>query len=268
VTYMQLKIAFVILTWNSETYIKNCLDSIKTIENLNTSICVVDNGSSDHTKQIIVSHFPNVELITLKSNIGTTKSRNLALKKIPTDANFICVLDSDTIVTSTAINALVSSLIQNERYGIAVPSMANANQEPQISCKKFPNLPIKFLKPMPLKKLEQIGKHMENYDFSSNKPIFEVDYGISACWMIKKSCFDAVGLLDENIFYAPEDVDYCLRTWKAGFKVIYVPSAHIVHDTQRISRKKYISHVNYEHIKGLLYFFHKHGYWFRRPRFK
>ena len=262
---MNKKIAFVLLTWNSEKYIYNCLSSIFSLKNYTTSVYVVDNGSNDNTNNIIATNFPVTHLIKLPENIGTTKSRNMALKLIPQDIDYVCVLDSDTVISDSAISGLMNALQQEPSSGIAVPQMHNAQGEYQISCKHFPTVPIKLLKPMPIAKLEQLGKRLENYDFSTGKPHYFVDYGISACWFMKRQCLQAVGLLDENIFYAPEDVDYCLRAWRAGYKVIYVPSAQIIHDTQRISRKKYISKINYEHIKGLLYFFHKHGYWFRRP---
>lgn len=265
---MQPSLAFIILTWNSERYISNCLNSINHLEQLDTSIYIVDNGSSDRTLEIIKKDFPNVHLITLSENIGTTKSRNIALRLVPSTIDYVCILDSDTVINQNAVTKLIDCLLKDERNGIAIPSMVNAVGERQISCKHFPNIPIKLLKPMPIAKLEHLGRRLENYDFSENHAFYPVDYGISACWMIKRNCLDDIGLLDEHIFYAPEDVDYCLRAWQTGFKVIYVPEALIIHDTQRISRKKYISKVNYEHIKGLLYFFHKHGYWFRRPRFE
>ena len=77
-----------------------------------------------------------------------------------------------------------------------------------------------------------------------------------------KDLMNKIGLLDEKIFYSPEDVEYCVRTWKAGFRVIYKPRARIIHATQRISKKKLISRHNWEHIKGLIYFFNKYGLFF------
>ena len=48
-----------------------------------------------------------------------------------------------------------------------------------------------------------------------------VDYAISAFWLLRRDVLEAVGLLDEEIFSRPEDVDYCLRVWKAGYTVVY-----------------------------------------------
>jgi len=78
-----------------------------------------------------------------------------------------------------------------------------------------------------------------------------------------------VGLLDEKIFYSPEDVDYCIRVWKAGFDIRYLPKYEIIHDAQEISRAKGIR-INFftlSHIKGLLYLFLKHRYLFSGKKF-
>jgi len=92
-----------------------------------------------------------------------------------------------------------------------------------------------------------------------------VDYAISAVWVIKKEVLKIVGLLDENIFYSPEDVDYCLRLWKAGYKIIYEPRVPVIHHTQEISRGFKLNSAMLNHIKGLIYYFRKHGYFLRRP---
>ena len=73
-----------------------------------------------------------------------------------------------------------------------------------------------------------------------------------------------IGLFDENIFYAPEDVDYCLRMWLKGWKVIYNPLASVIHHTQRRSYKD--PKIAWEHLKGLFYFFQKYNYWFNREK--
>jgi len=69
-------------------------------------------------------------------------------------------------------------------------------------------------------------------------------------------------LLDERIFYSPEDVDYCIRIWRAGWQIHYMPSVSVVHDAQEISRPKGlgINKFTIRHAKGLAYLFVKHRY--------
>jgi len=119
---------------------------------------------------------------------------------------------------------------------------------------------IKLYKAFPNKKVQDIGEKLENYDFSMEREYYEVDYLIGACWIMRKEIIEEVGLLDEKIFYAPEDVDYCARVWRAGYKVVFCKDAQIIHEWQRISKKKLISKMNWEHIKGLIYYFNKYKY--------
>jgi len=82
-------------------------------------------------------------------------------------------------------------------------------------------------------------------------------------WILKREILEKIGLLDEKIFYSPEDVDYCLRVWKAGYTVLYNTNASCIHHAQEISRGLRINSTTVKHIIGLLYYFRKHKYCFR-----
>ncbi len=261
------KISFVILTWNSEKVITQCLESIVNSELDSYEILLVDNGSTDKTHELVnyfADNNPEAEVksIWLDKNYGTTISRNLGIKKAAEDSNFICILDSDTVINRDAMKKLILSLKKDVRNAIAGPSMVNSYNEPQITAKKIPTALLKFCKAIPIRAIQKIGERKEKYDFPDNRCSYPVGYLISACWMIRRELMEKIGPLDENIFYSPEDVEYCVRTWQKGFRVIYCPDAQIIHATQRISKKKLISRHNWEHIKGLLYFFKKYGLFF------
>ena len=97
---------------------------------------------------------------------------------------------------------------------------------------------------------------------------YPVDYLMSACWLIRPDVLAKTGLLDDEIFYAPEDAEYCIRVWKTGFQVAFCPRATIIHEWQRLSKKKLVSKMNWEHIKGLAYMFKKHRYLFTTQKLK
>ena len=82
--------------------------------------------------------------------------------------------------------------------------------------------------------------------------------------MVDRKAIRKVGLLDEHIFYAPEDVDYCLRMWLNGYKVVYNPTAEVIHYTQRVSHKS--KKLAILHAEGLLYYFWKYKYLFSKRR--
>ncbi|MGI9505718.1 MAG: glycosyltransferase family 2 protein, partial [Geminicoccaceae bacterium] len=73
---------------------------------------------------------------------------------------------------------------------------------------------------------------------------------------------ERVGPLDERIFYAPEDVDFCLRTWLKGQRVVYRPDLEVVHDAKERSRSLKGLLFVWRHLLGLAYFFRKHRYAF------
>lgn len=262
---MTVDLSFVILTWNSCDYIKDCIQSVfKALKgsSLEFEIYIVDNGSSDGTvpflEQLQIDYPQIVKPIFLDSNTGTTYSRNLALKKA--SGTYICIMDSDVEIFSGGIEKLIEHFNQDASIGLCVPRINYPNGKLQKSTDIFPTITHKAYRYFFLKNIEE----KENKESIPLGPI-KIDYAISAFWLFKKEVKDHVGLLDEKIFYAPEDVDYCLRIWKKGYQIIYDNSVSVVHHTQEISRGFKINKAFISHIKGLCYYFLKHRYFFQAP---
>jgi len=309
------RIAFVILTWYSAGYIRACLDSVEHLRPAYEPVLyLVDNGSQDDTVAVINSFaqdHPQTRLVLLRNtqNLGTTVPRNAALRHLMAEAadrpaaqaaagdaisgpaaagqmtdnqaaggfDYICILDSDTVINRPAIDRLVATLVNRPETLLAAPRMFNQAHQEQCSVKHFPTLLIKLLKGSPFRSWNQRGERLEQYPFmpdpapfiesgaggvplSQDPADYPVDYAISACWLLKPAALHRPGLLDEKIFYAPEDVDYCARVWEAGFEVRLASGASIYHLTQRISKRKLFSKMNWRHLTGLVYYFGKHRY--------
>jgi GT2 family glycosyltransferase len=256
-----------ILTFNSERYIRKCLVSlVESFNDLSASyeIFVIDNGSKDKSKEItrdVISEYSaNINLIEFDHNTGTTFSRNQGLAK--STGEFIIVMDSDAYANPEAIKVLTQYLKENPVCGLAVPKLIYPDGRFQMSTDVFPTFVRKLQRFLFLKKMEQASPQV----VSQNQ---QVDYAISAFWMFPQSVLQKVGLLDEKIFYSPEDVDYCIRIWKSKNSIDYLPSVSIVHDAQEISRSKgfKINMFTLSHIKGLFYLFLKHRYFFSGKKF-
>ncbi len=265
-TTQNMDISCVILTWNSERFIGKCLAAL--FDDLNGSrfsyeIFIVDNGSKDSTVQIISSfkdkHPNHIIPIYLEKNTGTTYSRNLALKKAI--GEYIIIMDSDVEISNGTIEKLIKTLDESENTGIVAPKILYPNGNLQKSTDDFPTILTKIYRYFFLRSVEKY----ESFH-NSEEGIREVDYAISAMWMLRREVIDKIGLLDENIFYAPEDVDYCLRIWKAGYKILCHSGVSCIHHTQEISRGIKINIATIKHIQGLFYYFRKHKYLFKRPK--
>ncbi len=258
--------SFVILTFNSDRYIEKCLQSInESIATLkaNAEVFVVDNGSIDETRSILKSfnfnHLVDFKTIFFDKNTGTTFSRNSALKN--SSGEYLIVLDSDAYINVDTLSHLKAYLQINPLCGLAVPKLIYPDGRYQLSVDQFPTLVHKIKRFLFLKKME--GE-------SEISKITQVDYAISAFWMFPRTVLDKVGLLDEKIFYSPEDVDYCIRVWKAGYNITYIPEYQVIHDAQEISRGKGFKKINLfslSHIKGLFYLYYKHRFIFSGKKF-
>jgi len=262
-----MDISFVILTWNSEKYIEKCLSSIAVSfgrGSLTYEILIVDNGSKDDTITIIKNYKKKLpfelKLIILKRNMGTTYPRNLAITMAR--GLYLCVMDSDVELYPEVIEKLKSNLEKDPSIGLTVPKLLYPSGKLQKSIDEFPTVFRKAYRYFFLKQLEE----KENRDYKSSPPQY-VDYAISAVWFLKKDVMDRIGLLDEKIFYSPEDVDFCLRLWKSGLKILYDPTISAIHHTQEISKGFKLNSAFISHIKGLAYYFFKHRYFFRKPRY-
>lgn len=264
-------IAFVILTWNSEKYIADCLNSLQSFSRLSVYICVVDNGSTDDTRRILQSYssIPSLHMqaVLLDGNYGTTISRNKGIRLVCDKAEYLCILDSDTIVNEAAFLQMIVTLRQDQRNGIVGPVLQSLDGSIQQSGRNLPTLTVKLLKGMPVKFLQERGERLEKIAISPDRAT-KVGYLMSACWLLPMGVVRDLGYLDEEIFYAPEDVEYCLRAWSKGYRALLEPKAAIVHAWQRLSKRKLFSRHNYEHIKGLCYLFRKYGYCFSRKKFE
>ncbi len=267
-------VGFVILTWNSEHVIRKCIESIVSMEKVIPKVIIVDNGSIDSTCKIvneyIIKYPDKIKIIRYKENKGTTIPRNKGIKEFKDkNVDYYCILDSDTIINDETFIKLINELDLHKDYGMIGPKLISSAGLVQMSARAFPTLLEKVYKAIPIEVLQKKGEKME----MQNPPreiqdSYTVDYLMSACWLIKKEVIEKVGLLDEKIFYAPEDAEYCIRVWKKGYKVAYCPKVSIIHEWQRLSKKKFISKMNYEHIKGLIYMFNKHKYLFTTSKLK
>lgn len=256
----------IVLSFNSSRTLHRCLNSLEeALKSFSESseVFVIENGSKDGSPKILNNHKKNnpelYKNILLKENSGTTRSRNLALKEAV--GQYILILDSDAYIDKQCLTKMLDYLRDNQEVGLVCPKLRYGDGRFQLSTDQFPTMWRKLVRFFGLNKMQ----HSVNEDRLSAGP---VDYAISACWLIKSSSAKASGLFDEKIFYAPEDVDYCLQMWKSGSEIHYLPEAEMIHDAQELSRGLKLNRFKLEHLKGLIYLFIKHKYFFNTRKLR
>lgn len=255
------KLSCVLLTWNSDSYVQRCLQSIFAdldASSFSFEVIVIDNGSVDGTLGALAALArPELTVVPLSHNTGTTFSRNIGLRM--SRGEYLAVLDSDIEIHQAGVfTQLLSFLDGKPDVGIAAPELRFPSGRFQKTTDVFPTLTHKFKRFLSLRAMEEEEGRQTRDTAPRN-----VDYAVSAFWAMPRKVLACVGLLDEKIFYAPEDVDYCLRVALSGLRVVYLPHLVATHHAQEISRRKLLSKSFREHLKGLAYFYRKHGFVWR-----
>ena len=252
------RVSVVILTWNSEGNIESCLESLGHGTLVPDEIIVVDNGSTDQTRAVLARQFPAVQVMANMYNRGVALARNQGLAVAR--GAYLLVLDDDTVVQPDALARLVSVLDTNPTVAVCGPQLLNNARQPADLRLSFPTI---------WHKARRWGNtDLQNGRASGNgmsDGLWDVDYVIGACQLIRRAALDEVGLYDKHIFYGPEDIDFCLRVHSSGWRVVCQPAAQVIHAEQRIARSV-LSEIGRKHLFGLAYYFWKHRYGLSRKR--
>jgi GT2 family glycosyltransferase len=256
----QPQLSVVVISWKMRDLLERMLTSLyRWMPSIDFEVICVDNGSEDGTIDMVTSGFPSVQLIRNPVNLGVAPARNQAITKAT--GKFIAILDADLEFVEDSLGPILSLLQSMPSVGIAGCRLTFQDGITQHNAKRFPTLFAQLSRRSNFLRWldggKQLAHHeMHEWDRSTSR---EVDYLIGACQVIRKEVFDQVGLLDDSIFYGPEDIDFCLRARQVGWKCWFVHSVRIIHHEQRITKQKPFSMIMRRHLIGLLYFYRKHG---------
>ncbi|MFN8545163.1 MAG: glycosyltransferase family 2 protein [Candidatus Binatia bacterium] len=215
------RVAVVILTWNRVDELIPCLESFKVLDYPNYEVIVLDNGSEDDTVATTRQKFPWVTLIENGSNLGFCRGNNVGLTyALEHGFDHVMLLNSDTLCTKTLLSELVRVLESDPRIGI-VGAKNLLMENPDFTWGKYG---IVTWGPMLVR---TTGRFQP--DDKRNDPPMDVDWVIGNACMMRREALEKVGLFDEEYWQCNEDVDWCYRARKAGFRVVYVDTATILH---------------------------------------
>lgn len=215
------KVYIIILHSKDIPCLIDCLSSLDKITYKNCTIIVVNNGSNDLTD--ISKHIKRkIQIIKTPSNLGFARGNNLGIKKaLKNRADYVLLLNDDTVVSSDFLNILVATGENRSDVGMLGPKIYYFDEP-----KKIWFAGAKFDEQKSL----IFASHSDEIGNSrKDEKLEESDYITGCALLVKKKLIDIIGLLDERFFLYWEDVDWGLRTKKVGFKNIVVPSAHIWH---------------------------------------
>lgn len=254
-----MKLSIVIVSYNVENYLKHCLESVnKTAKNLLPEIIVVDNNSSDDSVQVLQREFPQVRVIKNSKNYGFAKGANRGMKEA--QGEFVLLLNPDTLVSECAITSLLEYMQSQPEIGILGPQLQDPDGSLQHSCRSFPTWSVYFSNRQSLlNRFFPSNKWSNKYLLKQidHKQIQEVDWITGCCLLMRKKMLEEIDYLDEDFFMYIEDVDIARRATAKNWKVVYFPSAKLVHFKSK-SVLQNRTRMVVEHHKSMYRYYLKH----------
>lgn len=211
------EVTLLVLTWNACNFIRNCLESVCQQEYPNFKILVVDNGSVDCTVKLVREHFPAVQVIETCANLGFSAGNNVGLRSIKTP--FVVLINPDVQLSPDWLLQLIQPMVADPQIGVAGCKV----YEPDGKVLQQAGGYITF--PQALSGHYGLGE----IDCGQYDEIRDVGYVMGAAMAIRQEVLHSVGLLDEGFFLYYEDVDYCERARRHGYRVVYLPKSNLVH---------------------------------------
>lgn len=220
---MQVKkanVLIIIVTYNGEKWIKNCLDSIMNSSHL-TDVFIVDNASSDNTIAV-ASDYKQIKIHKSEANLGFGKANNIGLSyALENNYDYAFLLNQDTWIEENTIGGLVSIAEKKQDYGILSPMHYFSDKE---------SLEYNFSVQLSPWFCKNIVSDFVLKDQKQMKEIYPLNFVNAAAWLVSRKTLETIGGFDPLFFHYGEDNDYCNRVKYHGFKIGIVPHVKIYHD--------------------------------------
>ena len=225
-----LDISVIIASWNARQFLEECLKSlVEAPMKHNMEIIVVDNASTDGSPEMVATRFPQVKLIRNKDNLGFAKANNVGIRE--SKGRYVSLINSDVKILGDCLGALADFMDEHQDVGNVGPRILNADMTLQSSCRRFPTLWNSFCEASGLARPLRASKFFsgQHMSYFPHDRVLDVDVLVGCFWVMRREALDAVGLLDEAFFIYSEDVDWCTRCWRTGWRIVFAPVGQAIH---------------------------------------
>jgi O-antigen biosynthesis protein len=248
-------LSVVIVNYNVRQFLENSLASIeRALKGIEGEVFVVDNASDDGSAEMVREKFPAVHLIANAENLGFARSNNLALAR--SQGDFLLLINPDTLVQEDTFRVMIDFFRRTPEAGLAGCKILNPDGSFQLPCRRsYPTPWVAFTKIFGLSSLFPKSRLFGRYNLTylDEDATYPVDALSGSFMMARREAFDRVGGLDESFFMYGEDLDWCFRFEKAGYKVYYVHETKIIHYKGESTRRSNIDELR--HFYGAMQVF-------------
>lgn len=252
-------ISVVVVNYNAGQFLIDCVQSALPVVD---EIVLVDNASKDGSVDRCIQQFPDesrLKIVRNSRNLGFAVACNAGFQQAQGDV--VLFLNPDCQLDAAAVSEMLQVLQSDAAIGMVGGLLVNADGSEQGGGRRAVPTPWRsFVRAFGLSRFATRWPKLF-FDFHLHKqplpthPI-EVEAISGACMLVKRQAVEAVGLWDEGYFLHCEDLDWCMRFRRAGWTIVFVPSAVVVHALGVSSRSRPVF-VEWHKHKGMLRFYRK-----------
>lgn len=211
----------VVLTWDDTELAARCIQSVLENDYRSLRVVLVDNGSASPCGSKLQQQFPSIEVVALPVNQGFTGGSNRGLERaLELAADYVFLLNNDTIVDSKAISTLVAALEQRTDAGAATALLLLPGEEKRVG---FYTGTIE--RDCAMHDHQEVNTPVASRDW----PTVETEFAPACALLFRAAALREVGLFDERLGTNWEDYDLCVRFKDAGWPMLAVGNAQVVH---------------------------------------
>ncbi|PWT92104.1 MAG: hypothetical protein C5B54_04095 [Acidobacteria bacterium] len=241
------EVSIITVYYNTPEELLKLFDSIeKYLEPSVYEFIVADNNSESN----LSAKLSSIKYIRFNENLGFGKACNRAAEQATAPILFFMNPDSELIH-----NCLPPMLVAMKDFAVAGPQVINSDRSLQLSFGPFLSIAAEA-------KQRFLTKHerdvwVQRWIAQKTAGPFYPDYVSGCALMIRTSVFQQLHGFDEDFFLYNEDVDLCARAQQAGHKIVYIPSAQLIHHRNR-SVQKEPNRVKVEYRRSQILYYRKH----------
>lgn len=247
------QLSIVIVNWKSVDFLEKCLSSIySSAAKCVFEVIVYDNASFDGSEAMVRSRFAGVQFIQGGQNVGFAQANNLAFQHAK--GSYILFLNPDTELKERSLNELCECMDRFPKAGIIGALLLNSDLTVQDSCvQAFPTVVNQTLDARLLRRMfvksRLWGNRVLHEGCGAPK---KCDAVSGACLLARREAFEVAGRFTTDYFMYAEDIDLCYKVETAGWDVLHLRSAIVVHhggqSSSRESKGNFVAVVTRESL--------------------
>jgi GT2 family glycosyltransferase len=248
----------VIVNFNAGSFLRDAVESALQCGPV-AHIYIVDNASTDGSLDLLPPGHERLTIIRNTANLGFATACNRGI--VRSTSQNVLVLNPDCQVLERAVDQLISALRSADRIGMAGPLLLNPDGSEQAGGRrKLPTPELVLWQAIGAARLQWLFPYQLPHFLLHRDPLpdrlVEVEAISGACMMVRREMMADIGLLDEEYFLHCEDLDWCMRAWRGGWKILFVPDAKVVHQKGISSRTRPLAVEYYKH-RGMVRLYRK-----------